>query len=197
MNQANHEKTRRLVTLALLAALIAVLQSVSSFIPGVTPVNLTLVPIVIGAILYGPGAGAVLGGVFTAVVLIAGFSGTDVFTFTLLSGAPLMTILLCIVKGCGCGAAAGAIYRLFEKKNRFVACFLAAIVAPIVNSGVFTIGMLTVLRSNFEAIAASYEIADAVQWLFLSILGVNFLIEFAVNVVLSSAIAMITKRARK
>ncbi|MBQ7565724.1 MAG: ECF transporter S component, partial [Oscillospiraceae bacterium] len=197
MKTENHAKVRRLVTLALLAALIVVLQSLSTLFPAVTPVNLTLVPIVIGAILYGPGAGAILGGVFTAVVLIAGFTGTDVFTSMLLGSAPVWTVLVCAVKGVGCGAAAGAVYRLLQNKNRFVACLLTAVVAPIVNSGVFTIGVLTVLRSSFETIAASFEIADAMQWLFVGILGVNFLIEFTVNVVLSSAIAYITKVAKK
>ena len=197
MKTENHAKVRRLVTLALLAALIVVLQSLSTLFPAVTPVNLTLVPIVIGAILYGPGACAILGGVFTAVVLIAGFTGTDVFTSMLLGSAPVWTVLVCIVKGVGCGAAAGAVYRLLQNRKRFIACLLAAVVAPIVNSGVFTIGVLTVLRSSFEAIASSFEIADAMQWLFVGILGVNFLIEFTVNVVLSSAIAYITKVAKK
>lgn len=197
MQRAQHEKTRRLVTLALLAALVVVLQTLSTLFPGVTPVNLTLVPIVIGAILLGPGGGAVLGGVFTAVVLIAGFTGADAFTFTLLSGAPLETILVCAVKGVGCGAVAGWVYRLLSGKNQFLACLLASVGAPIVNTGVFTIGMLTFLRPSFEAIARSYEVADAVQWLFLGILGFNFVIEFAVNLILSTTIAYITRTARK
>lgn len=192
-----NEKTGRLVTLALLTALVVVMQAIASFFPGVTPVNLTLVPIVIGAILCGPSGGAFLGTVFTVIVLAAGISGKDAFTHVLLEISPLSTVLLCVVKGAGCGAAAGLVYKLLDKKNRVLACVLASATAPVVNTGVFTIWMLTFLRGAFEQIAASYAVGDAVQWLFVGILGVNFAIEFVSNTVLSSAIAYITKIVKK
>ena len=58
-NNANHQKIRRLVGLALLTAIVAVLQAVGSSIRlGPIPISLVLIPIVLGAVLYGPGAGA-------------------------------------------------------------------------------------------------------------------------------------------
>ena len=66
------EKTRRLVGLSIFTALVIVLQLVATFVKiGTFPVTLTLVPIVVGAALYGPKAGAWLGFVFGVVVLIA------------------------------------------------------------------------------------------------------------------------------
>ena len=66
-------KTLRLAQLALLAAIIIVLQQIVIPLPG--PGNLTLslvlIPIVVGAVLFGPVSGAILGGVFGAVCLIA------------------------------------------------------------------------------------------------------------------------------
>ena len=60
----NHATVVKMVTLALLAALVVVLQTVASSIKfGPIPITLTLVPIVIGAILYGPSAGALLGAI--------------------------------------------------------------------------------------------------------------------------------------
>ena len=64
-------KIRRMVGVAILAAIVVVLQSVGSFIRfGSVPVSLVLIPIVVGAAMYGPGAGAVLGSVFSIVVLL-------------------------------------------------------------------------------------------------------------------------------
>ena len=68
MKNEKHTAVVRLTSLALLAALIVVLQTVASGIKiGPVPISLTLVPIVVGAILFGPGAGAFLGGVFGVV----------------------------------------------------------------------------------------------------------------------------------
>ena len=67
-----NEKTRRLTGLALLTAIIVVLQVVASFVKfGPFTITLALAPIIIGAALYGAGAGAWLGAVFGVVVLIA------------------------------------------------------------------------------------------------------------------------------
>ena len=78
MKRNNHASVVRLTSLALLAALVVVLQTVASGIRiGPVPISLTLVPIVVGAILFGPGAGAGLGAVFGIVCLIAGITGTD------------------------------------------------------------------------------------------------------------------------
>ena len=69
-----HENVKKMVALALLAALVVVLQTVASGIKvGPIPITLTLVPIVIGAVLYGPGAGAGLGAItlLGAIVLTA------------------------------------------------------------------------------------------------------------------------------
>lgn len=50
-----HENVKKMAALALLAALVVVLQTVASGIKvGPIPITLTLVPIVIGAVLYGP-----------------------------------------------------------------------------------------------------------------------------------------------
>ena len=89
MNRKNHASVVRLTSLALLAALVVVLQTVASGIRiGPVPISLTLVPIVVGAILFGPGAGAGLGAVFGVVCLIAGITGADEFTNVLWVASP-------------------------------------------------------------------------------------------------------------
>ena len=72
------EKTKRLVGLSIFTALVVVLQLVATFVKiGAFPVTLTLVPIVVGAAIYGTKAGAWLGAVFGAVVAIACATGAD------------------------------------------------------------------------------------------------------------------------
>ena len=64
-------KTQRMVGLAIFTAIIIVLQLVSTFIKfGPFSITLAMIPIVVGAAVYGAGAGAYLGGVFSVVVLI-------------------------------------------------------------------------------------------------------------------------------
>ena len=99
MKRNNHASVVRLTSLAILAALVVVLQTVASGIRiGPVPISLTLVPIVVGAILFGPGAGAGLGFVFGLVCLIAGVTGADQFTYLLWTASPFWLIVVCVGK---------------------------------------------------------------------------------------------------
>ena len=106
------EKTRRLTGLALMTAIVVVLQVVASFVKfGPFTITLALAPILIGAALYGPKAGACLGGVFGAVVLLACILGWDMGGNVLWNANPFLTALVCLGKGILAGLAAGLVYR--------------------------------------------------------------------------------------
>lgn len=193
----NHNKIRQLVGMALLLAIIVVLQTVASSIKiGVTSITLVLVPIVVGAILYGPTAGGILGGVFGLITLIAGITGTDQFTFFLWTASPVWTIVTCLGKAIGCGVAAGWVYRLLQEKNRTLACTISAISAPVVNTGIFAIVMSTALRTSLQEFLGVSS-GEVLSVLFLTVIGVNFLVELAVNTILSAAIARIVQVVSK
>jgi len=186
----NHQKVRRLVGLALLTAIVAVLQMIGSVIRiGPIPISLVLVPIVLGAVLYGPGAGAYLGGVFGVVVLAAAISGADAFSAELLTISPIGTAAICLGKGVLCGLCAGLVYAAL-KKHRTAACLLASAVCPVVNTGVFALGMVTIFRSKLLELAGG---TSALYFLFIVMIGVNFLVEFGVNVVLSTVISRVAQ----
>ena len=194
MNSKKHTSVVRLTSLALLAAIIVVLQTVASGIKiGPVPISLTLVPIVVGAIVFGPGAGALLGGVFGAVCLIAGIVGTDKFTNMLWVASPFWLTVVCVGKAVLCGWVAGLVYQALSKKQT-LGCIVAAVCAPIVNTGVFAVGMLTVFRGILQDFAGG---TDVVYYLFVAFIGVNFLVELGVNAVLSAAIARIVKAVSK
>lgn len=122
MKRNNHASVVRLTSLAILAALVVVLQTVASGIRiGPVPISLTLVPIVVGAILFGPGAGAGLGFVFGLVCLIAGVTGADQFTYLLWTASPFWLIVVCIGKAVLCGLCAGLAAKALEKSRRSAA----------------------------------------------------------------------------
>ena len=129
MNNSNG-KTRRLAGLALFTAIVVVLQLLGSFIKvGPFAVSLVLIPIVVGAAVYGVSAGAWLGFVFGVVVTIAVVTGADQGGYIMFSARPVMTVLVCLIKGTAAGLVAGALYRAIGKKHPLA----GVIVAPEVD----------------------------------------------------------------
>ncbi len=188
--QRTHEKTLRMVQLAILVALVIVLQLVGSNIHvGPVSFSLVLIPIAVGGVLLGPAAGAILGAVFGLITVIGGVSGADVFTNFLFSKQPVLTVVLCLAKATLAGLCAGLVFRALEKHNRWVAVVLASAVAPVVNTGIFVLGTITLFRSTLEEYILNVGAGVSVVY-FVVILcaGVNFLAEFGVNLIASPAV---------
>ena len=123
--------TKKLTFMAIFAALIIVLQIVATFVKfGPVSITLALVPIIVGAAIYGKRAGAFLGLVFGLVVYIVGLMGWDGGFVLYLSGASFytgfLTAALCIVKGVAAGFIAGAVYEAIKNKKAAVAAAGAA-----------------------------------------------------------------------
>lgn len=183
---------KQLAGLGLLTAVVVVLQVLAVVIrpSGIFDISLVLMPIVVGAALYGRRAGAWLGFVFGVVVII-----TDAAAFMVIN-APA-TIAVCLLKGALAGLAAGAAFKLLEKKNLFGAVIAAAIVSPIVNTGVFLLGCVIFFMPAIEQWAAAFGYADAASYLIFGMAGMHFVIEMIINIVLSSAVVAIIRIARK
>ncbi len=179
----------RMVQLAVLLAIVIILQCfLGSIVVGATSFSVVLVPIVIGAILLGPGAGAFLGFAFGLVVLIRGITGQDGFTNMLFVAQPLFTALICLGKGAAAGWIAGLLYKLLGKVSSFWASVVAAASAPVVNTGLFILGGLTLVRGTLEANLSTFGADSVLIFLVIGCAGINFLVEFGVNLVLSPAI---------
>ncbi len=194
-----NQKILRMVELAMLAAIIVVLQQIVIPLPGGLTLSLVLIPIVIGAVMFGPAAGALLGGVFGVVVtfLVMTARAGELSTMMWVAN-PVVTALVCVLKGVAAGLVAGLIARAF-KKRAFVGIVLAAAAAPIVNTGIFLIGMLTVFREVMMTFAENIGMGGtgAVYFAVVVLVGINFIIEFAANLILSPTIAAIVKAVRK
>ena len=188
-----------MVELALLAAIIILLQQIVIPLPGGLTLSLVLIPIVVGAVLFGPASGALLGGVFGVVVTLLVITGRagDLSTMMWL-GNPVVTVAVCILKGVAAGWVAGLVAAAF-KKRQMVGIALAAAVAPVVNTGIFLAGMLTVFRGVMMDFADKIGMGGttAVYFAVVVLVGINFIVEFAANLILTPAVAAIVKTVRK
>lgn len=179
-------QTQKLVLGAILTALVIILQFLGSFIHfGPFSISLVLIPIVIGAATCGYTIGAWLGLVFGIVVLISGdataFLAIDVF-------GTFVTVLL---KGTLCGLAAGLAYKLLKNHNRYIAVVAAAIVCPLVNTGIFLLGCNVFFLNEITAWGLKAGFENVAGYMFLGLIGANFLFELGANIILSPIIVRI------
>ena len=192
----NFFSARRLTGLAVLLALVIVLQVFSGSIKiGTTPLSFVLVPIVVGGMLYGVAAGAFLGLAFGVVVLIFGITGADPFTAILFNDHPFWTSVLCLGKGAAAGCMAGLTFKLLKRKNAYLGTFAAAATAPIVNTGLFILGALAFLKDTLEANFVSGT--SVVYFLIIGCAGVNFLIELAINLICAPSLYTVARVLKK
>lgn len=180
---------RKLVGTAILTAVVLSLQLVLGSVKfGPFNITFTLVPIILGAVLYGPLSAAFLGAVFGLTVCFSVISGNDAGGFVLFSQRPIITLLLCLVKSTAAGYLAG----LFAKRKSAV--YLSAAVAPLVNTGIFILGLVVFFRDTLVLWANGEE--AVVQFILFSILGVNFLAELLLNLLLVPVILRILAGVR-
>lgn len=181
--------TKTLALGAILTALVIVLQLMGSVIHfGMFSISLVLIPIVVGAALCGKYIGAWLGFVFGAVVLLSG----DAASFMAID--VLGTVLTVLLKGTLCGFVAGLIYELVAKKNQIVAVILAAIVCPIVNTGIFILGCVIFFMPTIASWAGD---TDIISFMIFGLGLINFPVELGVNLVLSPIIVRLLKLTKK
>ena len=183
-----NQKIMKLVELAILFALVIVLQSISSF--GLVTISLCLIPITLGAMILGPKGGAILGFAFGVIAAFWGIVGKDGFTFLLFNANPVMTVVICLVKGTMAGLVAGLLYQAISKSkskgSQLVASIVAAIIVPIVNTGLFIVGCL-IIKEDVVSVCGELglDTTNYIALLFLTLIGVNFFVEFGVNAVFS------------
>ena len=139
---------KNIATLGVLLALVVVLQAFGGTIPiGAVQLNFTLIPIVLGAMLLGPWAGGFLGLACGIVVLVQVIIAPTGFYYIIWLNDPIITVITCITKTTLAGIAAGFLFKLIEKKNRYVAVFTASAIVPIINTGVFILCCLWMNKS--------------------------------------------------
>ena len=185
------EKTviQKMAGTGMLFALEIVLQLIGNYVNiGPVNINLSLMPIVMGAVFFGPLSGLFLGLANGVVTILA--PGTSAF----LAVNAFWTIVICLAKTGLAGLASGFIYKAFEKRHLIVGIVLASIIVPIINSGIFALGCLTVLRNWLISISGE---SNQVYVLFILVIGVNFLFELGVELLFTPALIYVFKIVTK
>jgi uncharacterized membrane protein len=175
-----------MVGIALLMALVIVLQFLGGILTTASgfSISLVLIPIVLGAAVFGPSAGAILGGTFGVIVFINCVTGTDLGGAMVFQASPVLCILVVAAKSILAGLAAGYVYKLLEKRNGYIAMLCAAIICPVVNTGVF-VGCMALFFSDVLSAWASGS--DVLSYVLMSLILCNFVPEMLINVVFSPA----------
>ena len=176
---------------ALLTAVVIALQLICTFIKfGPFSITLALTPIIVGAAIYGPKCGAFLGFIFSAVVYITGLMGYDGgFINMMMQYNAVGTTILCLAKGTAAGAVSGLVYKMLAGKNKLAATMAASVAAPVTNTALFALGILTIFYGFLSGFAADGQ--SPIGILFLSWIGINFIVELFVNIALGTAITRI------
>lgn len=246
----NTNAVRNLAITAILAALVVVLQVSLGIAIGPVSITLTLIPIVVGSLVLGPGYGAALGFIFGLVVSICSIIGKDVGGQMVFAANPVIAWILCLLKGTAAGFLPAVIYNFFRKckaskqiliafSGVFIAlgCFaagrttvgsshlmtaiicvilaiavaayllmihfalrgdkaefyLASMIAPIANTGIFIIGMFLFFRPTLDTWAGG---SNTLVYAITGLAGINFILEFALSVIFAPAIATIVNTVK-
>ncbi len=190
-SKQNTAQIRTLTLGAILTAMVIVLQMLGQFIRfGPFSISLVLVPIVIGAAMCGPKISTWLGFIFGVAVLM-----TDAAAFLAISVPG--TVITVLLKGMAAGLAAGLICKVFEKKNRTFAVILAALICPVVNTGVFLLGCVVFFLDTVTEWGAGAGFDNVFAYLIFGMVGINFIAEMAINIFLSPVVVRLLNIARK
>lgn len=165
MKTKKHD-TRWMVSVALMAAIVIVLANTPLGMIQLPIIKATTVhiPVVLGAILLGPGAGAILGAVFGICSLVSNTMAPTLLSFAFspfLSTTGIPGALKAIWISVGCriliGVVAGWLWVLFTKikLNQFIALPIVGFVGSMVNT-------VTVMGSIYFLFAQQYAEAKEV-----------------------------------
>ena len=171
--------TKKIAGTGLFAALTIVFTLISNYVQiGTVSINLSLIPIAIAGIMYGPLAGFLVGLVNGGFVMLApstaAFFGISVYG----------TIIVCLLKSSLAGLISAILYKLISKKNDLVGMIIASLVVPFINTGLFICGALIFFSGTFGNLISIF-------------ISVNFLIEFGVTLILAPATAKAIKQYTK
>lgn len=191
MKNSGFFSSKRITGIAVLLALVIVLQAALGTVQiGMVQLNFTLIPIVLGAILYGSAVGGFLGFACGLVVLIQVIMGGSPFYVIIWANTPFITVLTCIVKTTVAGFVAGWLFKLVSKKNTLVGVFTASAAVPVINTGLFIVGCLLMNESilAFQQTLPDVGGMNVLVFILVVLVTFNFFVELAINLIVSPAL---------
>ncbi len=194
-------KTLVLVQTALLCAIVAVLQLFLANIRiGIVTLSFTLVPIVVSAVLINPVSGMIVGLFSGLQTFIQVLTSGDVFYVFLMANSPVATFFISSLKTSLAGLVAGLVFRTVLKNSKHmpVRVILPSIVCPVVNTGLFCLGMYFIFGSALMNDATFGPLVDGKLFAFVFIVlpGINFVFEVILNLVVCPVLITALSKTR-
>ena len=182
--------TIKMVQLAVLVAIIAVMSFTPlGFLP-VGPVTITLMiaPVAVAAIVVGPAGGAIAGGVWGFCAFLRVLFGLSPLFALFLNINPVFLFVLMLFPRILAGWIPGLIYRAIcnRKNNKTAAAMAASLAAPLCNTILF-VGTWILLFGRTDLFVATY--GDAVWAAVVTIVGINAPVEAAFGLLTGTAIS--------
>ena len=177
MEKKRFFNTKMIATVGILLAIEIVLQVIGNYVVipgGFANLNFSLIIITLGALMYGPVVGGFLGFISGILTLFAPSTMSYFFSIS-----PIGTILTCLLKTTLAGIAAGFVFMALKKNHDTLGSILASITTPVVNTGIFAIFCIIFFKSRLQEINPN----DISAALFLGMIGLNFIFEIIVTVI--------------
>ena len=194
----DNTKTRRLVMLALLAAVLVLMAFTPLGYLKVGPLSITFntIPVAIGALVLGPVCGAVLGAVFGATSVLGG----SALVMTLMTINPVFGAILCFVPRILEGLLAGLIGQALcrTKLARPAAYGITGFMTAFLNTLLF-MSVLVLLFGQTEFIQEKWTALAPGRNVILFIcafVGTNAVVEFLSTSIVTSAVGMALHKAK-
>ncbi len=197
-----HRRVLVLTQMAVLIAIMLLLELTGIGMLKIGPLEMTILqfPVIVGAILMGPGAGAGLGLAFGLISFWECF-GKSPFGVTLLGINPLFTFLVCVPTRTLVGLLCGLIYRAMEKalvsgrenpsQGRILAPYVvASLSGALLNTVLFTATLLCLFGSTdyIRGFMDTMGATNPVTFAFLFV-GVQGLVEAIVCAFLGTVVS--------
>ncbi|MDD6301895.1 MAG: ECF transporter S component [Bacillales bacterium] len=193
--KSNSIKIKRMAGIAILISVTVALQFFGNYINfGILNINLALITIIIGACLYGPKVGLILGLIDGAIVCTS--PSTIAFFMTpsgqnnVSVGLVFATIFVCLVKTGIAGLLSGIVFKYLKNVNFTLAIVLASVIVPIVNTGLFIVGCYTLFNNMLSVKAGE---ATLTYLVFVVLIGFNFFFELPAISLLTPGIGHVIK----
>ena len=187
-------KNKHLLAMVKLAMLVALLM-IFCFTPigflkiGIVEITFNMIPVVIGAIVIGPAAGAFLGALFGAASFWQCF-GQSTFGTLLFGVNPFFTVLICFVPRILAGLLPGLIFRaMTKKKDNIAAYFVSAAVGSLTTTVLFVGGFCLLFKDTMLGMASDNGLSP------LAFIATAFLLNAAVELVANTAIVAAVSKA--
>ena len=180
--------TGKMVRLAVLVAVLLVMAytPLGYLKVGAVEISFMMIPVVIGTVIIGPGAGAFLGGVFGITSFIQCF-GASPFGAALLGINPWFTFITCMIPRILAGWLPGLLFKALgrTKLPKWVPITAACLSGALLNT-IFFVAFLFLLFGGTDFVRSFGENVWAITVL---LVGVNGLVEAAVSSIAGAAVS--------